>query len=67
MERRELIRIFFVTVQVKFKKQSSYRNMIMSCQDMSDIKGTNQKPKSSMQRHAHSILQHEFRSMLQHD
>ena len=48
------------TVQVDFEKQGPCRGMIMSCRGMSNIKGTSQKPESSMPRH-------EFGSMPQHD
>ena len=45
------------TVQMDFEKQGP-------CRGMSDMKGTSQKPESSMPRHAHSMPQHEFGSML---
>ena len=48
------------TVQVDFEKQGP-------CRNMSNIKGTSQKPESSMPRHAHSMPRHEFGSMPQHD
>ena len=61
---RELIRS--VAVQVDFEKQGPCRGMIMSCRGMSNIKGTSQKPESSMLRHAHSMPRHEFGRMPRH-
>ena len=48
------------TIQVDFEKQGP-------CRGMSDMKGTSQKPESSMSWHAHSTPRHEFGSMPQHD